>query len=742
MRGDTLCINTRFLICLFIKRCNLKKWLTFCLTMACIHAFAQEYNYRPSIFTNSRMDGNYFYSKVEWQSPSWAKNVGGKLPVHEKLFFTPGNSLQLHYVNGDKGNWRASVYRSRLRGQDFFTPATLLSFKIFVSSKGTTLKSLPAIRAGLEDSTLSSPLEIGKYISEFGHGRWLAVYIPLKDFRNIGDLNATSMQSVQFVQNDFDKMEHELLIDDIELVSSLQSKAITVQPALQKAKGFARHIDIEWKAVDDDAVRWVKIYRSTDGKTFIPVGVQLPIIQRYADFTGEENKKFFYQVTFLDDNYRESKPSSIVSANTRTMNDQDLLTMVQEAAFRYYWDGAEKVSGLSKENIPGRQHMVASGASGFGLMALIAGAERRFITRAQLINRFKQILAFLEKADTFHGAYSHFIDGPTAKAEPFFGERDNGGDLVETSFLMQGLLTARAYFNKAGAVEQSLRDRITKIWHKVEWNWYKQFPDSKYLYWHWSPTHGWEINHKLIGWNETMITYLLAIASPTFSIDASLYYSGWASQDEEAIQYRQGWGQTSDGSKYTNGNVYFGVPLEIGVSNGGPLFFIHYSFLGYDPKAITDKYTNYFRNNKRIAEINYRYCLSNPGGYTGYSDSCWGLTACDGPFHYSASEPVSWQDDGKIAPTGAISSFPYLPDASMKALRNYYYQYGHFLWGEFGFRDAFNLSQNWCSEIFMGLNQAPMVVMIENYRSGLLWKLFMSNDEIKAGLQKIARHAK
>jgi hypothetical protein len=216
-----------------------------------------------------------------------------------------------------------------------------------------------------------------------------------------------------------------------------------------------------------------------------------------------------------------------------------------------------------------------------------------------------------------------------------------------------------------------------------------------------------------------------------------MYYSGWANQDSTGIKYRSNWGQTKDGSTYINGNTYFGIKLDVGVSNGGPLFFTHYSYMGYDPHFITDKYTNYFTNNQNIAKINYRYCVQNPKHFKGYGESAWGLTASDGPFDYSADEPVPWQDCGKIAPTGAISSFPYTPEESMKALKNYYYNYGKFLWGEYGFKDAFDLNNNWCSEIYMGLNQAPMVVMIENYRTGLIWRLFMQNPEIQNGLKML-----
>jgi hypothetical protein len=419
------------------------------------------------------------------------------------------------------------------------------------------------------------------------------------------------------------------------------------------------------------------------------------------------------------------------------MSDEQLLDMVQEANFRYYYEGAEKSSGLALENIHGRRNMIATGASGFGIMALIAGADRKFISRDQLVERFEKITSFLEKADKFHGAFPHFIDGTTGKTIAFFGKKDNGADLVETSFMFQGLLAAKNYFNKENKREKNIIDKIDGLWKKVEWSWFRRDTANKYLLWHWSPDQAWVINHKLTGWNETMITYLLAICSPTYGVSPEFYYSGWARQDKEAQTYRKSWGQTTDGSMYTNGNVYYGIPLKVGVSNGGPLFFVHYSFLGLDPHKMQDRYTDYFTNNRNIALINYRYCIENPMHHQGYSAEAWGLTASDGLWTYTADEPVPHADHGKITPTGALASFPYTPKESMVALKNYYRNYGKFAWGEYGFRDAFNLDENWCSEIFMGLNQAPVTVMIENYRSGLLWNLFMANPEISSGIEKI-----
>jgi hypothetical protein len=709
-----------------------KRLLSLCLLTAAI-TYAQEPLYDYIFFANSRMDGNYFFSETKFSSPSFIAASDKKLPVSESIFHTPGNALKLEYINGKTGDWQARIYKQEFRGQDHFKPVNYLSFYYYSPSQNANTSVLPAVQLIKKDSTLSNKI----YLDGVETKGWLHSATPLEQFTGIDFSDPQNIIGIIFSQHGDDGKRHTVYLDDIEFVTAENASAVTLDPVIDKAVGYAKHIDMSWPVVNDTAIKYVQVYRSTDGKIFKPVGVQTTRINRYADFVGITGKTFHYKLGFLNNNYEASALSPAVVAQTKSMTDDELLTMVQEASFRYYWEGGETNSGLAKENISGRSNMIASGASGFGIMALIAGTERKFITRDQSVERFKKIVTFLENAETFHGAFSHFIDGSTGRVEPFFGNRDNGGDLVETSFLIQGLLTARAYFNKDDADEKMIRDRITGIWNKVEWNWYKHYPGSKFLYWHWSPDQGWIINHNLIGWNETMVTYLLAIASPTHGVDASMYYTGWANQDSTGQEYRSSWGGTKDGSMYTNGNRYLGIKLDVGVSNGGPLFFTQYAYLGYDPHAITDKYTNYFTNNKNIALINHKYCLQNPGKYKGYGDSCWGLTASDGPYHYSAHEPVLRQDEGIIAPTGAISSFPYTPRESMSALKNYYNNYGKFIWGEYGFRDAFSLTQNWCSEIYMGLNQAPMTVMIENYRSGLLWKLFMSDADVQSGMKKL-----
>jgi hypothetical protein len=352
-----------------------------------------------------------------------------------------------------------------------------------------------------------------------------------------------------------------------------------------------------------------------------------------------------------------------------------------------------------------------------------------------------QIVTFLEKAPRYHGAWSHFMDGRTGQSLAVFGPMDDGGDLVETAFLMEGLLSARQYFNRPTNAEKGLSQRISYLWETVEWEWYRKSSTSDALYWHWSPQWSWHINHRLTGFNEAMIVYLLAIASPTHPVPAGLYYSGWANQNDVGAKYREGWSDTHEDYDYVNGSNYFGIKLDVGVEEGGSLFFTDYSYMGFDARGIHDRFTNYFENNRAIAQINLAYCIQNPGHYEGYGPHFWGLTASDGPKGYVPYEPQLRDDDGTMTFTGALSSFPYTPEASMDMLKHVYRDLGDRVWGIYGPRDAVNLSEDWVSPIFMGLNQAPMTVMVENYRTGLLWKLFMSNPEIKPMLGRIGFEA-
>ena len=689
-------------------------------------------------FDNSLTDSSYYYSYGEFSSPSYISLVEGKIPVEMKHFFSPPNSLKLNWKSVKGGIWLAELKIGKWRNRDINFEGDTLSLWLF-SEEVIQGYELPYI--SLEDisGNVSAKVYLNSVVNVISPSEWRQIKIPLKLF-NGGKktLNISRIKIIRFSQGPPDEKEHIFYIDEIKIYhDKIMNKQSPAVPTRLSAKAYGRHIDLTWNAGKENDLQAYKIYRSFDGNKYQPVGIQKANIHRYSDFIGETNRTVYYQISAMDVNYNESKLSEKTSATTYPMSDDQLLSMVQEACFRYYWEAAHPVAGLALENIPGDKNMVAIGASGFGIMAIIVGIERNFISREQGISRMLKIVRFLETADRFHGAWPHFIDGTTGKVIPLFSKYDNGGDLVETAFLIQGLLATRQYFDKETKEEQEIRDSITRLWESVEWDWYRRSPDSDFLFWHWSPDYEWHINHPLIGWNETMIVYLLAIASPTHPVPVDMYYSGWAGQSDRAVQYRRNWGKTKDGDHYSNGNTYYGIILDVGVGNGGPLFFTHYSFMGFDPHEFTDRYTNYFKNNQNIALINQAYCIDNPGNFMGYGENCWGLTASDDAWGYMAHEPVLQMDNGTITPTGALASFPYTPDESMKALKHFYFDLGDKLWGIYGFRDAFNLSQNWVANIYMGLNQAPITVMIENYRSGLIWKSFMANPEIQEMLNKI-----
>jgi hypothetical protein len=395
-----------------------------------------------------------------------------------------------------------------------------------------------------------------------------------------------------------------------------------------------------------------------------------------------------------------------------TISDDALLTLVQQQTFKYFYDFAQPNSGMARErNTSG--DLVTSGGSGFGIMVLVVGMERNFITRQQGVDRMKKIVSFLETADRFHGAWAHWMNGNTGDVIPF-STKDNGGDLVETSFLVQGLLTFRQYLEPTDTVGNNLINRITTLYEGVEWDWYRR-GDQQVLYWHWSPNFNWDMNFALSGYFEQQVTYLLAAASPTHGIPKSVYTNGFA----------------QNGNIVRN-NTYYGIPLKLG--GLFPLFWVHYSYLGLDPH-FTDDHANYWEQNVNASLINHAYCVDNPRNYVGYATNNWGLTSSDNQSGYNSHSPSN--DLGVISPTAALSSFPYTPEQSTAALKFFYYTLGDRLWGEYGFYDAFNLTQGWVANSYLAIDQGPIIVMIENYRTGLLWDLFMSAPEVQQGIDEL-----
>ena len=398
------------------------------------------------------------------------------------------------------------------------------------------------------------------------------------------------------------------------------------------------------------------------------------------------------------------------------ISDDALLTLVQQQTFKYFWDFAHPVSGMARErNTSG--DIVTTGGTGFGIMAIPVAISRSFITRAQGLAQTQKIVSFLKNnVQKYHGAFPHWLNGSSGATVPF-STKDDGADLVETSYLMAGLLTVRQYFNGSDATETTLRNDINTLWNNVEWSWFRQ-NNQNVLYWHWSPNYDWQMNLQIRGWNEGLLSYILAASSTTFTIPKTVYDNGWKGS-----------------SSYANGNTYYGYQLPLGIAMGGPLFFAHYTFMGVNPTGLTEGGVNFLTQNTNHTLINNAYCIANPQGHYGYSDSVWGLTASDIPNGYTASSPTN--DIGVIAPTAALSSFPYTPTQSLKALKFFYYVLGNKIWSSYGFTDAFSLKDQWYATSTLAIDQGPIIVMIENYRTGLVWNLFTSCPEVKAGMIKL-----
>ncbi|MES2830213.1 MAG: glucoamylase family protein [Bacteroidota bacterium] len=425
----------------------------------------------------------------------------------------------------------------------------------------------------------------------------------------------------------------------------------------------------------------------------------------------------FTQSGFSQKKQAGIKPELKIQKN---LTDDQLLDLVQKQTFRYFWDFAHPVSGMARERSNASfgygDEVTTTGGTGFGIMATIVATDRKWITRDTAARFLLKTVKFLGKADAYHGVFPHWLNGETGKTIPF-SRKDDGADLVESAYLFQGLLTAKQYFTGDNPIENELRGRINTLWEEVEWNWFTK-GGEEVLYWHWSPNNGWAMNFPLRGYNECLITYVLAASAKRYVVPASVYHRGWAQS-----------------SFFINGKTFYGHQLPLGFDNGGPLFFSHYSFVGLDPRGLKDQYADYWEQNKNHTLINRAYVLDNPKKFKGYGENSWGLTASDSWVGYAAHSPN--EDLGVITPTAALSAFPYTPEYSMQALKHFYFDLGDKIWSEYGFVDAFSEEKNWYAKSHLAIDQGPIIVMIENYRTGLLWKLFMSNPDIKDGLKKL-----
>jgi hypothetical protein len=680
------------------------------------------------VFFNESVGSSVYYD------PSWGYKTtpsslelinSNKFPVETGHVYLGSHALRLHWTSVSGGDWGIAVASPGWTAYDL-TEFDSLTFMVN-SPASVNSNVLPALALEDINNHKSSRVALSLYSPavDSDEASWQKFTVPLSAFTPGGEhCDFTKIKTIFFFQDSSDNANHALYLDEIKVIGSGSGNPDAPVPQNLTAKGCDSRIDLKWRMIDSQDISGFHVYRSESlAGPYNRITSSVSNFSVYSDFTGANDQTWYYFVRTVSSDYSESFPSDTVSASTYQMTDEELLTSVQEATFRYFYDYGHPVSGLARERSNGYAETCASGGAGMGLITMIVGSERGFEAHDSVAARVLKILTFLEdKTTRYHGAWPHWINGRTGATIPF-STYDNGGDLVETAYLVQGILTVRQYFKADNPVENEIRDRATRLWEAVEWDWYLRYVNGTVLFWHWSPNYGWNMNIEIRGYTEAMITYLLAAASPTHPISAQAYHSGWAQNGA--------W-------PYINGKTLFGYKQWVGWDYGGPLFFTHYSFLGFDPRNKADKYCNYFNNNRNISLINRAYCIDNPRNHTGYSSLVWGLTASDDPWGYQAHEPnYSDRDNGTITPTAALSAMAYIPEESIATLKHFYFTYGAQLWGPFGFRDAFHPGEQWFSESYLAIDQGTIVPMMENYRSGLCWNAFMANPEISPMLVKL-----
>lgn len=668
--------------------------------------------YDQGIVNVGTMGASFFEHTHPPGGPQW----NDKIPCSPTAY-RGTTSLKFNYTSAASGNWRAIVYRKGWATADV-RDLDSISFYVWTEAafppSAHPLIGITAPGTGTTGDLFSGLYKLSDFNGDIPAKTWTRVSFPLKlitgDPQN-SQLNMAAVKGVVFSQSEKNGLSRQILIDEI-----VAFKSMEVVPAVTDliATGYDSHAELRWDASLQGVTYRVRASYDS-GASYTQVAETDKRFYLHFVPASSKNSTVRYRVSTVVQG-KESDPVEAV-ASIRDFTDEELLDMYQRYTFRYFWEGAHQESGMALERSDGNGRTVASGATGMGLMAMIAAYEREYRPREDIKDRILKILGFLEQCDRHQGAWSHWYNGDTYRTQPF-SANDNGGDIVETSFVAQGLIALKNYFDGTDQKSVIIRTKADQLWRGINWNWY-QNGGQNVLFWHWSPDKGFVMNMKVTGWNEALITYILAAASPTHPVPAEVYDYGWAG-----------------GGRMVSRRTFYGQEINLSPDWGGPLFWIHYSHLGINPRGLKDKYADYWKEHVNTARIHHAYAVANPYNFPNYGASNWGLTASDDPYGYTAHEPVN-NDNGTISPTAALASMPYTPGESIQALKYFYRERGHQLFGIYGPYDAFNDKLNWVKESYIGIDQGPIMVMIENYRTGLLWKTVMKDSDVQAGLTKL-----
>lgn len=670
-------------------------------------------------FESSRLSGGYSESGVHYSGESWIKNLKGQLPTSDSIFFTPKNSLEINFVSAKNGYWEANIYHSEFNS---YRPkkGSSLHLKMLIKSE-TSLEELPALELILEKDSLlkgdtidkneSYSFPLSKFLKKVETNKWLFIEVPLKDMENgFGD----KLRSIRLKQNSNDGKTHRLFIDQIEFISPGFSKSqLTSAAVLSSAIGFERHVELTWKLPLTPSIRYIKIYRSVDNKSFQPIAIRPIFFKRYSDVISQKDKVYYYRVSWVDYLYRESPLSNVLEVKSKELDSEDLIDMFQQANVNYFIDGEEFNSGMQLKSLYNLNSAVSTKATGIGILALIAGVKDDIEVRNELLFRLEKILAFLENAERAYGVFPECLDGRSGKSLNKNGKIDSTQlvvDLESTAILMQSLLISRQYFNKNNEREKALGDKIEKIWKSVEWNKFVN-SESLYLYNKWSSRNGFSEGVPLSGLSKIYV-YILGLASPSYNIDVLSYYKSLHNsvkinsnsinetdslsfEKKQKLNYPKG---SNESSISVSNNIYYGIPLYVGEKSDS-LSDLLMGFIALNLQSKRDEDLDYFKNIKNLIEIQHRQRLE--------------------------------ADDETIFTFPNIAIYPFNEHLAYSNLVNYYKKYADVLWTEYGFLRAIDVNMNKILPPAAGFENGINAIMIENFRSNLIWNLYMQDPRLK-----------
>ncbi|MCW8309722.1 hypothetical protein K7A41_00615 [Sphingobacterium sp. InxBP1] len=706
---------------------------------------ARSESYPEVLFDNSIINGSYAKSIAHYTGESWIQNVGHSLPISDSLFFTPGNSLSLRYVSSPNGKWEASILNDKQKFQYMIAKDDHLTFKLFIQSN-TEKGQLPKVSLQQGD-VRTAALDLAPYIDDFSYDTWLNVSIPVTKFEGIGVGRAVSALLLE--QNGNATITHQLFIDQIEFLPKNYPKVkLSSAAILSKVAAVDKQVELVWQLPLTPSIRYVKIYRSEDRENFQPIAI-LPIyVQKCLDRVNEYNKSYYYKIAWVDYNYVESPFSDVKEIQTRKGTDAEMLTFIRDAHVNYFIDNYDVNSGMYLPDRGNRQAIVSTNETAYAVLGLLVACENKLMSRQALLSRLSRMVKFLNAAQNHQGIFTAYYDG--RHGIPYYRDSIPTYDVRATSHLMESLLIAREYFSKEDRQERELRNTITELWKRINWNYFTGTANPDVLWNKWSPIDSTSRAQPLGGFNESLSTYILAMSSPTHPLAPSAYMNGFATRHVDSLDFVDSLGLlapelkvnpndsltqpsstnplmgnagTTGTSIYADDKVIFAKSIA-GGNLTESLMSVYRPFLVMNPTGKADNFVDYKKYlSDYILAYKRRDNELNIG--TRFTD-IWGVEQANNSYQGYLVNPAI-----------AIASYPFEKEIGLKALRKFYEEYADVLFTQYGFRAWIDLKNNDVSESYRARNQATIAVMLENAHSGMIWKLYEQIPEIRKTLETV-----